>query len=105
MVNGILMESLLYHVYMSNPTSVSDIHGVILYFEDHILIGLDYASTKQYPVTWTRINWTKYTRDGLCALLSVINWNISDDSVQCYLNYYENKLKDEVDKIVPLTDS
>jgi hypothetical protein len=55
---------------------------------------------KKKPVTYR--SWLNYSKERLCSLLEQEDWSIEDDTVQGTWNYFENKLINVVDTIIPL---
>ena len=102
-VRNELKESTLDHVYTNSPTSIIDLHNIVPPFGDHVVLIFDHSCTQNKTVYNYRRNWKNYNKDKLCEMLGDINWDIDDDSVQCYWNTFENKLIGVVDAIVPMT--
>ena len=98
-------ESILDHVYTNCPTSIVNLHSVAPHFGDHMLIKFDHScSNKTVESKSFRRNWKGYSKEKACLMLSSINWDITDDSVQGFWNSFENKLITAVDVLVPMTE-
>ena len=102
-VRNELRESTLDHVYTNSPTLIIDLHNIVPPFGDHVVLIFGHSCTQNKTVYNYRRNWENYNKDKLCEMLGDINWDIDDDSVQCYWNTFENKLIGVVDAIVPMT--
>ena len=101
-VNGNLRESLMDHIYLSDPTIASDLKYVKPVFGDHLLLLCGIECTKNKEKFMARRSWTKYNKIALCDMLRQEDWNIESDSVQGTWNIIENKIVKIVDKIVPM---
>jgi hypothetical protein len=102
-IRDVHRESILNHVYTNCPTSISNLHSAAPHFGDHMLIKFIHScSNKTVESKCYRRKWKEYSKEKACALLSSINWDISDDSVQGFWNTLENKLITAVDVLVPM---
>ena len=48
-------------------------------------------------MSWRR-DWRLYDRESLCRKLSLLNWNVTSDSVQAYWDELENQLVRVIDQ-------
>ena len=102
LVNSQVRESLIDHVYSSNPATILSVDGIKPVFGDHTMVNVLVKLNRPVPTTYQRRDWKRYSKESLCALLSVVDWNIQDDSVQSYWNTFENRLVEVVDNIAPM---
>ena len=100
-VNGIVKQSILDHIYTSDPTSISNINESKPVFGDHHLIVCSVNIHRPKEVTNFKRSWVNYSKDTLCNLLQEENWSIEDDSIQGAWNTFENKLINIVDTLIP----
>jgi hypothetical protein len=49
-----------------------------------------------------RRTWKQYNKERLIHMLSDVDWNIEEDTVQGFWNTFENKLINIVDTIIPM---
>ena len=103
MVNGVLRESVLDHVYSKNPTSLSNLKAIRPVFGDHMLITFDYAITQDSPNEIWKRDWRLYSKTKLCDVLRTFDWSIDVLDVQQFWNLFEQKLLNVIDTIVPYT--
>ena len=101
-VNSQVRESLIDHVYSSNPASILTVDGFKPVFGDHTMVNVSVELNRPVPTTYHRREWKRYNKETLCGMLADVDWNIRDDSVQSYWNTFENKLVEVVDKIAPM---
>jgi hypothetical protein len=101
-VNGTTRESILDHVYSSDPTSIANISSACPVFGDHLLlvVTMNMVKTKQIP-TWRR-NWHQYSKETLCYRLSTVDWRSECGTVQDYWNEFENKLLNVIEELITL---
>ena len=102
MVNNNLRESILDHIYVSNPLTVRDLKNSKPTFGDHLLVSFLYNCKCHSPVEIVKRSWVNYDKNKLADSLSKIDWNITDDTVQGFWNQFENKLLGVVDGLAPL---
>ena len=100
-VNNCFKESLLDHIYVTDPTIGNSITTVKPCFGDHLLVIMEWMLNKPTVEIIFKRDWRKYSKDILCNHLNEINWNYEYDSVQSFWDYFENMLIKIVDKIVP----
>ena len=75
-------SSCIDHMYISNPTTIKNLKSAIPPLEN-------------YPRKWQ-----KYTKEALIGKVSSQNWNIYNDDVQGYWNYFESKLVKIADQLL-----
>jgi hypothetical protein len=103
-VNGILRESILDHVYVSDPTSVLNLSSLKPHFGDHRMVYFDVFNGKTEIKSQIKRNWMHYTKESLLHSLSQEDWNLQSDNVQGCWNKMENKIIRIVDQLAPLQD-
>ena len=101
-INNVHRESIIDHIYCTNPVLVNTIYNIKPIFGDHLMIIFNYEGNKTSGPSQMRRCWIKYSKPALCNLLSNIDWNFVDDDVQGYWNSFENTLIDVVDHLIPL---
>ena len=101
-INGVIKESTIDHIYISNPYQITNIDHNSIIYTDHELITFKINQEKNSPsVTWKR-GWRKYSKDQLCQKLTQLHRNFTSDSVQAYWNELENQLVNVADELVPM---
>ena len=103
-VNGVVRESAIDHIYINNLTMFEDSDKIKPSFGDHKMVYCIYNDIKSAPSVTIRRNWRHYSRDKLITLLNQTSWTIKSDSVQDAWNEIENKLIKIVDLIAPLEE-
>ena len=74
-VYNCLKESLLDHIYVTDPTISKAVTTIKPCLGDHLLIIME-IMLKKPPVEITlKRDWRKYSKDALCTCLSEIVWN------------------------------
>ena len=102
-VNGVVRESAIDHLYCSDPSSVTDLHCCEPIFGDHKMIMFNSLTAKSRPVCSYKRSWIKYKKEILIERLSRTNWDLTSDTVQDYWNQFETKILQIVDDIAPMT--
>ena len=102
-VNGVLRESTLDHVYLTVPSVCSSVESLKPCFGDHVLITITINAARNLPEITQRRDWRRYSKDNLVELLSNINWYEDINTVQEMWNDMELKIIKVVDIIAPLT--
>ena len=103
MVNGMLRESTIDHIYVTNPCAHNSIGTICPYFGDHLLVFINYDKLKSNNNTTYRRNWKKYEKGMLNTMLSEVNWDIQDDTVQGFWNTFENNILGVIDRLIPMS--
>ncbi len=103
LINGVVKESLLDHLYSNNPLSISDMHPVKPIFGDHSMIGASISTVKPQPSFCYRRNWSSYNKTTLCENLALVDWHCDSAEIQSCWNNFENKILEVIDNLVPLT--
>ena len=103
-VNNVLLESILDHIYVKDPTLVSGIQSTKPLFGDHLLVSITVRLEKGEPEISMRRDWRKYSKELLLGELSLVDWSSDVDNVQNIWDELESKLVRIVDKITPLTE-
>ena len=101
-VDGNVRESILDHVYTTNPLSILNLNHNWLAFTDHGLIMFQISSKKSEPEHSIRRDWCNYSKEKLGQALARHDWDFTSDSVQAYWGQLENQLVTIVDELVPL---
>ena len=96
--------SILDHIYLKDPTIITDIKFLNPYFGDHVLIEFKVNAFKNKIVPVKRRDWRKYSKEILITKLRNVNWNIQIEDAQQYWNVFENMLVNIVDEIVPMVE-
>ena len=100
-INGVIRESVIDHIYISDPSIASNIGSTKPIFGDHSLILCDVNLNKNKESISIKRSWLKYTKAALCTMLEEEEWNEVSDTVQGTWNIIENKIVRIVDKLVP----
>ena len=74
-VNDILMESILDHIYVKDPTLVSEIQSTKPLFGDHLLVSVTIRLEKKASVSSFRRDGRKYSKEVLLSELSLVDWS------------------------------
>ena len=101
MIGNNYKSSILDHIYIADPTLITDIHSITPIFGDHLMICFKYTlgkAVKQYSL---KRDWRFYSNVLLCERLAEEDWAINNDSVQGYWNCFKNNLINVVDVLVP----
>ena len=101
-INNVLCNSILDHVYVRDITLISNLTSITAPFGDHQLITFETKSSKSNTEQIFKRNWKNYSKELLCLELSKIVWNLEFDDVQSCWNCFESVLVNIVDKIAPL---
>ena len=72
-------------------------------FGDHLLVYIEYDKLKSNNNTTYRRNWKKYEKGMLNTMLSEVNWDIQDDTVQGFWNTFENNILGVIDRLIPMS--
>ena len=102
-VNNVLKQSILDHVYVKDPSEVSNIYAIEPLVGDHKLIIFEILQTFEPPKLTIKRNWQKYNPNLLVVALASINFDIISDDVQSMWNKFEDLLLPVVDKLAPLS--
>ena len=103
LVGDVLRTSILDHIYIRDPTVISNLKFLNPFFGDHKLVMFSANAKKLEPISEMRRDWRSYSKETLNARLACVDWNIEIDCVQQYWNVLENKIVKVVDEIIPLT--
>ena len=101
-VNNVLKESILDHIYVKNPFIIENISAIIPLIGDHRLIRFEIKSRPDPPQTFLRRNWKNYSKDKLIQALAAVDFSVETDSVQASWNLFENSVIEIVDNLAPL---
>ena len=102
-INNVLKQSVIDHVYVKDPTDISNIYAIEPLVGDHKLIIFDILHTQEPLKPSIKRNWQKYKTELLWDELASINFDIVSDDVQSMWNKFENLLLPVIDKLAPLT--
>ena len=103
-VNNVMKNSILDHVYVQDPTFVTNINSISPLIGDHKMLILDIMSHSEPLKIYVKRNWQLYSKLSLLEEISQVEFNIETDDVQSTWNNFENILLPIVDKLVPLTE-
>ena len=101
-VNLTLRTSIIDHVYVKDPTNLSELEGKKLCFSDHDLIMLKLETKCLKKIDELKRDWRFYSKLLLCNKLSEVRFDLSCDTVQDCWNDFENKLIVIVDELLPM---
>ena len=101
-IKNVQTSSIIDHVYLKDPTSVSNLTSSKPFFGDHSLISFQIATSALQESNVYKRNWKNYSKAVLVQNLTMVNWNIEVDDVQSYWNTFESNLVEIIDKIAPL---
>ena len=87
-VNNVLKQSVIDHVYVKDPTDISNIYAIEPLVGDHKLIIFDILHTQEPLKPSMKRNWQKYKTELLWDELASINFNIVSDDVQSMWNKF-----------------
>ena len=102
-VNNVLLESTIDHIYVKDPTMVGEVHSIKPLFGDHLLISVTLGLEREASVPTMKRDWRKYSKEVLLGELALIEWITDVNNVQNLWDEFESKLVKVVDKLVPLT--
>ena len=103
MVNNLLRESIIDHVYSTKPTTIQDLTSKRPFFGDHQMVIFKITTEKPEQNLSFRRSWQNYSKDNLLNLLKETDWSTHADTVQATWDIFENKLINIVDNLVPET--
>ena len=103
-INNVLRESILDHIYVKDPTIVGGVHSTKPCFGDHLMISIDVSVRKKTIESTFRRDWRQYSKRVLLGELALVEWTSDNDNVQNCWDCFESKLVAVVDKIVPIVE-
>ena len=103
-VNNVMKNSILDHVYVQDPTFVRNMNYTTPLIGDHKLLIFDILCKSEPPKIHLKRNWQHYNKLSLLEELSKLDFNIETDDVQSTWNNFENLLLPIVDLLAPLTE-
>ena len=101
-VQGVQRQSILDHVYSTNPLSITDLKFIKPIFGDHLLVTLKIDIEKPKETITYKRAWSKYSKNELCDKLSEEDWDSLPDTVQSCWDVIENKIINIVDSLIPI---
>ena len=104
LVGADVRSSLLDHVYIKDPTVLSNVKFTNPFFGDHVLVEFQVNAVIKMADPVKRRNWRGYSKETLINKLTGVDWKIEINDVQQYWNVFESKLIKIIDDIVPLVD-
>ena len=102
LVNDIYKESLIDHIYVHDPTLVTEIYSKDSLIGDHKLIIISIQSIQKQPKVVIKRSWKNYSKDILLAELAELSFDPEPNDPQNYWNMMEYKLLPIVDHLAPL---
>ena len=81
-VNNVLKESTLDHIYLTDPTICMNIDSHKPCFGDHLLITITINLEKVKNVNLYKRDWRNYSKENLICLLNNVEWCTDFDNVQ-----------------------
>ena len=103
-INNVLKQSILDHVYVKDPTHVFNIYSIEPLVGDHKLIVFEIQHKPQPAKIILKRNWQNYSSNVLLEELASANFDIITDDVQSMWNNFENVLLPIIDKLAPMTE-
>ena len=88
-VNNTLKESTLDHLYVQDPTIITDVTSKEPLCGDHVIVMFQIKGTPDPPSVFLKRNWQHYTAEKLNQALLNVTFNIEADQVQAYWNKFE----------------
>ena len=77
-INNVLIESLLDHIYVKDPTTVCEIQSTKPLFGDHLLVSVTLRLERKVYVSSLRRDWRKYSKEVLLSKLMRILRNYTN---------------------------
>ena len=99
---NVYRESILDHVYCTEPESLNNIYERTPIFGDHRLIVISMNCELPKITKIIKRDWRGYTVEKLVSRLSTVKWENDIDQVQHYWNHIERVLVEIVDELAPL---
>ena len=104
-MNNVLLESILDHIYVKDPTlGGGGVQSIKPCFGGHFLISLTLLLGRKVIDHSIRRDWRKYSQEVLLSELALVDWNSDLKNVQNVWDDFKSKLVKVVDKIVPLME-
>ena len=103
-INNVVRESILDHIYVTDPTLCGSIQSTKPCFGDHMLVSITILITKPKIETTHRRDWRKYSKSVLLSELALVDWDYDMNNVQNVWDSFESKIVSVIDKIVPVTE-
>ena len=100
-VNNDLRESILDHLYVTDPNIIHNITMQTPLIGDHKLITFCALGTPTPPNIVMKRSWQFYTKEKLNERISQVNFDIMADSVQDIWNKFENVILPIIDELAP----
>ena len=89
--------SILDHVYVKDPSMVTNIGHLKPCFGDHELVHFNIPENRISDDSELRRDWRHYSKDRLLNSLMEIDWSFNIDNVQNFWNYFECMLLGIID--------
>ena len=86
------MSSIFDHIYVKDPTVITNLKSTDPFFGDNVMVELSINANKIVNEAINRRDWRNYFKDILNARSANVNWNINMNDVQQYWNVFENLL-------------
>ena len=99
--NNSLKTSIIDHIYVKDHTEIKNLISTTPPFGDHKLIKFETLIERKIENEIWKWNLKFYPSEKLNETLLAQNWQIKTDSVWSYLNEFESKLVDTVNKLAP----
>ena len=96
--------SILDHVYVKDPSMVTNIGHLKPCFGDHELVHFNIPENRISDDSELRRDWRHYSKDRLLNSLMEVDWSFNIDNVQNFWNYFECMLLGIIDTIVPIVE-
>ena len=103
-VNNSNRESILDHIYVTNPLIIKSIRHLKPLMGDHLILLVELNVILTPPKIVKKRDWRKYTKDILLTHLSRANFDLTSNSSQSIWNHFEMSLLPIIDELVPLVD-
>ena len=105
MINNVLKNSILDHVYTNNVTLIKNILPKDPIGGDHLIVTFEIEETKAIGTFEFKRNWKLYSKDKLIKKLLDVKWDNEIICVQSFWNSFEHNLVSVIDDLVPYTQT
>ena len=103
-INNVLKESTLDHVYVKNPLIINTVYAIKPLIGDHSLIIAEINGILDPPKVLKKRSWKNYSKDELLRRLTNVNFDTCSDNPQSIWNHFEESLTPIIDELAPLVD-
>ena len=100
-VNNNLRFSTLDHIYIKDPTQITNLNSINPIIGDHHMIMFTLNEIPNPPKETIKRNWKYYSKEKLLQKLALTTFDTSSDDVQSLWNHFEMTLNPIIDDLVP----